>query len=203
MRRGASQRNAGAAGNRAWRVAAALALGCGLAGCIGENLPPGTRVASLGAVPAGGTIAFESVDGPPPQVFQRLVENLAEEAVARKVAVISREAAPQYRVRGYLAAHVDRRSTHIGWVWDVYTADKHRILRIAGEEPVTRRVSDAWSVLDDRMLRRIAHTSIDRLAALLEGGPGDAPATVGGRAVAENDDAPALAAATALADAHQ
>jgi hypothetical protein len=203
MRRGANQPDAGAASGRGWRSAAALALGCTLAGCIGENLPPGTRVASLGAAPGSATVAFESVDGPPPQVFQRLVENLAEEAVARKVAVISREGAPQYRIRGYLAAHVDRRSTHIGWVWDVYTVDKRRILRIAGEEPVTRRVSDAWSVADDRMLRRIARASIERLAALLEGGPGDAAPAGPNRAVAENEGAPALAAATALADARQ
>jgi hypothetical protein len=186
MRHGTNRHNAGTANGRAWRIAAILALAPLLIGCIGENLPPGTRVASLGAAPAGATIAFESVDGPPPQVFQRLVENLAEAAVARKVAVISREAAPQYRVRGYLAAHVDRRSTHIGWVWDVYSADKRRILRIAGEEPVTRRVSDAWSVADDHMLR-----------------PGDAAPALPGRAVASNDDAPALAAAMALADAHR
>jgi hypothetical protein len=199
----ANQRRAGAAGNRAWRIVAMLALGSVLAGCIGESLPPGTRVASLGGVPGRATVAFESVDGPPPQVFQRLVETLAEEAVARNVAVISREATPQYRVRGYLAAHVDRRSTHIGWVWDVYTADRRRILRITGEEPVTRRVADAWSVADDRLLRRIARSGIDRLAAFLEAG-GAEPAPAGpGRAVAAIEDTPALAAATALADTRQ
>jgi hypothetical protein len=173
-----------------------LALGSALAGCIAER-PPNVRLASAGSA----TVAFESVDGPPPQVFQRLVESLAEEAVARNVAVISREAAPHYRVRGYLAAHVDRKSTHIGWVWDVYTADKRRILRISGEEPVTRRVADGWSVADDRMLRRIARTSIDRLATFLDGGSGEPVPASPGRAVAATDEGPALAAATALADA--
>ena len=201
MRSGAIQPAAGARGGHARRLAAVLALGLALAGCI--EGPPSTRVASLGGVGGTGpaTLAFESVDGPPPQVFQRLVESLAEEAVARKVAVISREAAPQYRVRGYLAAHVDRRTTHIGWVWDVYTADKQRILRISGEEPVTRRVADAWSLADDRMLRRIARTSMERLAIFLDGGPGQTVPPGAGRAVALNDDAPAVAAAIALADA--
>ena len=196
--RGANQRTAGAA---AWRSVAVLTLGCMLAGCFGE-FAPGTQVASLGGVPRRGsaTVAFESVDGPPPQVFQRLVETLAEEAVTRNVAVISREATPQYRIRGYLAAHVDRRSTHIGWVWDVYGPDRRRILRISGEEPVARRVADAWSVADDRLLRRISRTSIDRLASFLEAG-GVEPAPTGpGRAVAAAEDMPALAAATALAD---
>jgi hypothetical protein len=204
MRSGADRPAAGGAGSRAWRIGAMLMLGAALAGCIAEG-PPGVRLASVGGigVPAGATIAFESVDGPPPQVFQRLVETLAEEAVARKVAVISREAAPQYRIRGYLAAHVDRRSTHIGWVWDVYSADRQRILRISGEEPVTRRVADAWTVADDRMLRRIARTSIERLAIFLDGGPGQTVPPSTGPAVALNDDAPALAAAVALADTRQ
>jgi hypothetical protein len=43
-------------------------------------------------------------------------------------------------------------------------------LRIASEEPAGRRSGDAWTVADDAMLRRIARTSMDRLAVFLEGG---------------------------------
>ena len=100
-----------------------------------------------GLRPSGPTIAFDSIDGPPVGVFNRLVDNLSAEAQGRQLAIASREGAANYRVRGYLAAQVIRGRTHISWVWDVYDDDKLRALRITGEEaggprrrrPVERR----------------------------------------------------------------
>jgi len=165
-------------------AASALALALAAAGCTGGGQPIGSLAGGRGA-----TIAFESIDGPPHPVFQRLVENLAAEAVARQVIVISREAAPSYRIRGYMAAHVEGRRTHIGWVWDVYDADKHRVLRIADEEPGGRAGADAWNAADEAMLRRIARTGMDRLAAFLDAGgarslPNEPPVGTNGPAVA-------------------
>ena len=143
------------------------ALACG---CTTSN----TSNASLAtSAPAGPTIAFESIDGPPVGIFNRLVDNLSSEAQARNLAIASREGAANYRVRGYLAAQVIRGRTHISWVWDVYDDDKLRALRIAGEEAGGRGGGDPWSVADEPMLRRIARSSMDRLAAYLTnpGGP--------------------------------
>ena len=81
------------------------------------------------------------------------------------LAIASREGAANYRVRGYLAAQVIRGRTHISWVWDVYDDDKLRTLRITGEEASGRSGGDPWSAADEAMLRRIARTSMDRLAA--------------------------------------
>jgi hypothetical protein len=198
---------AGRRAAKAWRflVMPALVLALGAAGCTIDGRP------SLVAGRAG-TIAFESIDGPPQPVFHKLVESLAAEAVARQVAVISREATPQYRIRGYLAAHVERGRTHIGWVWDVYDAEKRRTLRIAGEEPGGggRRGADAWSAADEQMLRRIARTSMDRIAAFLgDPGTGAPPAAPPGADEPRVADAgaaapaPALAAALTLADARR
>src|SRR5690349_19716804 len=97
---------------------AIVGIALALAGCTSDGQP----MASL-ASGRSATIAFESIDGPPQPVFQRLVENLAAEAVARQVSVISRETSPNYRIRGYMAAHVEGRRIHIGWVWDVYDAN--------------------------------------------------------------------------------
>jgi hypothetical protein len=201
MRRAAGQRAVGAKISFAWRPLAAIALALALASCIVEGQPGISLVASRGP-----TVAFESIDGPPQPVFQKLVENLAAESVARQVSVISREARPQYRIRGYLAASVEGRRTHIGWVWDVYDSDKRRVLRIVGEEP-GGRASDAWAVADDAMLRKIAGTSMDRLAVFLNAsGSGRPPQpgladdlTVAGAETGVR--ASALAAAVALADA--
>ena len=196
----AGRRSAGAAGACMRRLGAlsALALALAAAGCTTDGQPMAALVSGRNA-----TIAFESIDGPPQPVFQKLVENLATEAVARQVTVISREAAPSYRIRGYMAAHLEDRRIHIGWVWDVYDANKRRVLRIASEEPAGRRSGDAWNAADESMLRRIARTSMDRLAAFLDASstrspPTEAPAGADGLVVATT--APGLEAALALAN---
>ncbi len=140
---------------------AALAGVC-LAGCVSSG--PGPSPVASGNTP---TIAFDSIDGPPPGVFQRLVSNLAIEAEARQIAVVSREGGSDYRVRGYLAAQVVRGRTHVAWVWDVYDGQRTRTLRITGEEPAGRPGSDPWAVADEAMLRKIARASIDQLNALV------------------------------------
>jgi len=140
---------------------AALASGCTTSNTSNASLTSSTSPAS------GPTIAFESIDGPPVGVFNRLVDNLSSEAQARQLAIASREGAANYRVRGYLAAQVIRGRTHVSWVWDVYDDDKLRSLRITGEEAGGRVGGDPWSVADEAMLRRIARASMDRLAAHL------------------------------------
>lgn len=165
-------------------VLCALAIALGTAACT--EGPTGSLVSARGA-----TVAFESIDGPPQPVFQKLVENIASEAVAHQVTVISRAAAPSYRIRGYMAAQLEGRRIHIGWVWDVYDANKRRVLRIASEEPARRPPGEAWNAADDAMLRRIARTGMDQLAAFLNL-PGAAPPESEPPA---GQDGPAVAAA--------
>jgi hypothetical protein len=124
--------------------------------------------ASLTIAPASGpTLAFDSIDGPPVGVFNRLVDNLTSEAQARQLSIASREGAANYRVRGYLAAQVVRGRTLVSWVWDVYDDDKFRALRITGEEAGGRGGGDPWAVADEAMLRKIARVAMDRLTAYL------------------------------------
>jgi hypothetical protein len=116
---------------------------------------------------SGPTLAFDSIDGPPVGVFNRLVDNLTSEAQARQISIASREGAANYRVRGYLAAQVIHGRTLVSWVWDVYDDDKLRALRITGEEAGGRGGGDPWAVADEAMLRKIARVAIDRLSAYL------------------------------------
>jgi len=159
-------------GHRAFGVAASpfvgpvLAAACALAlaGCSTNG-----AVNLAATQPRGATVAFESIEGPPPGHFQTLVRNLNNEAQSRRLAVISRENASAYRVRGYLTAKVVQRKTTISWVWDVFDREQNRALRIEGKEQsaeATKR-ADAWTVADDAMLGRIAQTSMEQLAAFL------------------------------------
>jgi hypothetical protein len=139
---------------------AALAAGCTTANTSNASL-------TTAAPTSGPTLAFDSIDGPPVGVFNRLVDNLTSEAQARQLSIASREGAANYRVRGYLAAQVVHGRTLVSWVWDVYDDDKFRALRITGEETGGRGGGDPWAVADEAMLRKIAKLSMDRLSAYL------------------------------------
>jgi hypothetical protein len=155
-----------AAGSAFSRLAAlvTIALAGALAGCTTDGQQGVATVQ-----PRGATVAFESIDGPPPGQFQTLVRNLNDEAQQRRLAVLSREATSAYRVRGYLAAKVANGETTISWVWDVFDRDEQRALRIDGEEHAKRpgKGADPWNAADDAMLRRIASASMEQLAAFL------------------------------------
>jgi hypothetical protein len=168
-----------AAANRALRPPIAVACVITLAGC-GPDGGPGL----MAGQPRGATVAFESIDGPPPVQFAKLVHDLNTEAQTRQLAVTSRDSPAAYRVRGYLAAQVAKGATTISWVWDVFDRDQRRVLRISGAETDKRRHGDAWSLADDAMLARIARSSMEQLAAFLTapatvpGAPAQAPAQV-------------------------
>jgi hypothetical protein len=171
---------------------AVAVLAASLGACSSQST---ARFASMAAAPPpGATIAFESIDGPPPQVFNKLVASLNDEAGAQRIAVVSRNAPATYRVRGYVTAAVDRNKTTFGWVWDVYDADKRRALRISGEEPggiAGRR--DAWASADEAVLRRMARSGMQKIAGFLDSPaplPAAAPEMPLPTLVAGRDDSP-------------
>ena len=155
------------AGCRARAIAAMLlAIACGLGGCAGggagqRRVRPGRR--------RRPTVAFESIDGPPPQVFDRMVGVLDSESKLRNLSIVSREGTASYRVRSYLAAQVSHGRTTIAWVWDVYDRDQQRALRLSGEEPAGKAGRDAWAAADDLVLRRIAQAGFSGLSAMVNG----------------------------------
>jgi hypothetical protein len=161
-----------------------LATGLTLAGCAGV-IPTATPSALRGGDPRGGAVTFESVEGVPTEVFHRFVKTLNEEAAARQIAVAARGTEASYRIRSYLA--LDGAHGAIDWAWDVYDSEQHRVLRLNGAE--TAGTQRAWAAADDRLLRRIAQTGLQQLAAFLATGPaapGNGPAspTPSGAAVA-------------------
>jgi hypothetical protein len=161
--------------DRAARAAFAFALmavACGLGGCAGGGAVNAYAMAGS----SGPTVTFESIDGPPPQVFDRMVGVLNSESKLRNLAIVSREGRASYRVRSYLAAQVSRGRTTIAWVWDVYDANQERALRLSGEEPAGKAGRDAWTAADDLVLRRIAQAGFSGLSAMVGGtAPPDAP----------------------------
>jgi hypothetical protein len=176
------------------RVALLFAVLLGLGGCASVGGAGGNAAM---AQADGPTVAFESIDGPPPQIFDRMVNLLDSEAKLRHLAVVSREAAAAYRVRSYLAAQIRGGRTSIAWVWDVYDRDQQRALRLSGEEQTGKPSGrDAWATADDLVLRRIAQAGLGGLGDMINGtGPTEAqpvpPAPdKRGPAIASADDVP-------------
>jgi hypothetical protein len=147
---------------------------CALGGCASSGGGAGGAFAMASGGPA--TVTFESIDGPPPQVFDRMVSVLDSESKLRNLTIISREGAATYRVRSYLSAQVVRGRTMIAWVWDVYDGSQNRALRLSGEEPAGKAGRDAWAAADDMVLRKIAQAGLSGLTSMINGTPEAVPA---------------------------
>ena len=187
---------------RAMIAAALLVVSGALGGCAGGGATSGSYAMATSAG-GGPTVAFESIDGPPPQVFDRMVGVLDSESKLRNLSIVSREGGAAYRVRSYLSAQVVRGKTVIAWVWDVYDNNQQRALRLSGEEPAGKAGRDAWAAADDLVLRKIAQAGLSGLSGMINGTPDAPPAPAPasrGPAVASADgtapaqDAPSVAA---------
>jgi hypothetical protein len=143
------------------------------------------------------TVAFDSIDGPPPQIFDRMVGVLDSETKLRNLAIVSRESPAAYRVRGYLSAQVIRGKTMVAWVWDVYDRDQQRALRLSGQEPAAKSGTDPWASADDLVLRKIAQAGLSGLSAMINGTPPDA-----GPASQPDKRGPAVASTDPLSGNH-
>lgn len=178
---------------RAAIAATLLAMASALGGCAGSGgVSDAYAMAGKPSASAGGpTVAFDSIDGPPPQVFDQMVSVLDSESKLRNLAIVSREGQASYRVRSYLAATVDRGQAEIAWTWDVYDANHQRTLRLSGEEPAGTAGRDAWASADDLVLRKIAQAGFSGLTAMINGtAPDQTPP-----AASPAKDGPAVASA--------
>jgi hypothetical protein len=162
---------------RAGCVVLLLAAAGALGGCASGGVPTGT----LALAGDGPTVAFESIDGPPPAVFERMVGVLDSESKLRNLQVVSREGSAAYRVRSYLSAQVIRGKAVIAWVWDVYDRDQQRALRLSGQEVGGKSGRDAWGAADDLVLRKIAQAGLSGLTGMINGTPDAPPALPAGK----------------------
>jgi hypothetical protein len=153
---------------------------CGAAGVLTRALAIGVLAIWVSGCVTGGqrtgnlqtsqrpSVAFESIDGAPPAVFQKLVQKLNEEADARQVPVVTREGYAPYRIRGYVAASVVKKQTVVSWVWDVYDGETRRAARLTGEEKAGPAGPDAWNAANNEaVLARVARSGMEQLAAFL------------------------------------
>jgi hypothetical protein len=116
------------------------------------------------------TVAFESLDGAPPDVSRKFTTVLRDEAASRQMTVVA-AAEANYRLRGYLSAHAEGGSTAIVWAWDVYDGNQRRAFRLNGTEKVN---GAGWAVADDEVLRRVARAGMTQLSVFAAARPSTA-----------------------------
>ncbi|MBS9478584.1 hypothetical protein [Ancylobacter radicis] len=183
---------------------AALLVALALGACQTGN---GNKPVAATSLSGTKSIAFESIDGPPQPVFDKLVASLSSEASTRQIPVVSRETPAAYRVRGYLAAAVTNGKGEVDWAWDVFDADQARVLRVAGTEKIGEG-KDVWNRIDDATLTRIAAQSLDEISTRLAKGVPPSPAAPaaaeepatgepGAPPAVREDDGPVVAEGTA------
>jgi len=190
--------------SRAVIAVALLATTVALGGCAGGGASGSNSYAMATSTGGGSTVAFESIDGPPPQVFDRMVSVLDSESKLRNLSIVSRQGNSAYRVRSYLSAQVVRGKTVIAWVWDVYDNGQQRALRLSGEEPTGKAGRDAWAAADDLVLRKIAQAGLSGLSGMINGSspevaPTSSPPPRGPAIASAGDIVPAEGAASATA----
>src|SRR5215831_2506061 len=94
-----------AGGSRLRGCLAALLLSVA-AGALGGCAGSGAMSGAFAMASEGETVAFDSIDGPPAQVFEKMVGVLDSESKLRNVSIVSREGQAAFRVRSYLTAQV-------------------------------------------------------------------------------------------------
>ena len=180
-------------------AATLVATASSLGGCANGGA---TNAYAMAGSASGQTVAFESVDGPPPQVFDRMVSVLDSESKLRNLSIVSREGTAAYRIKSYLAAEISHGRTTIAWVWDVYDQNQKRALRLSGEETAGKSGRDAWAAADDLVLRKIAQAGLSGLTNMINGtapvdtpspAPSATPSRRSGPAIASAAELPALA----------
>ncbi len=160
------------------RFLAAVVLVCALGGCAETmdsfqtaSVDNGQHpVVRPGMSPSGATVAFASIEGPPPALAARFIDQLAAASASRAIVTADPQSA-NYLVRGYLTAYAVPEGTAITYVWDVFDNQKHHAQRVDDTITLKASAGDPWSLADEAVMASIAGKSADDLAAYLSNTP--------------------------------
>jgi hypothetical protein len=164
--------------SRACVVAAALASGVGLAGCVEDTAQaPAPAAASENIArrpdvsPSGATVAVASVSGAPGALDEKYQAMLAAFAKQSSVSLID-SGKPDYLVRAYLSAYpTGDDATTVSYVLDVFDAKKRRTQRVENEVTLRGTAPDPWSLVSDDIMASLAQRSASNLAAVMTNTP--------------------------------
>jgi hypothetical protein len=157
------------------RAAAALLAAALLTGCqtAADPFVTGSILAPT------NTVAIDSIDGPPKEIFDRLVARMSAEAEARQYPIVSRLGTPNFRARLSFVPEIEGRNSRIAWTAEILDRAEQPVARLTGVEPLGRGRKDPWSRVDDATLGRIAAQTLAEIVGAIDGSPAEPPVQTG------------------------
>jgi hypothetical protein len=136
-------------------------------------------------------IAFAPVIGAPAKVSSKMNERLIAAAGTSNIPVAS-SAEAEYTVRGYLVASPDPKGAKLSYIWDITDKNGKRTKRFQGDELIEgQKGADAWALVDDAAIDRIATATAGRISEWMSSGA----AAEGGGSAAAGSPSPSSAPA--------
>ncbi|WP_293858761.1 hypothetical protein [uncultured Alsobacter sp.] len=147
--------------NRRLRVAAVVSASIWAAGC-----QQGMEGAAVSA--PGVPVAVETIEGAPDALRAKVNAEVATQASARRIELVSGESAPRYRLKGYLTAYpTENGETALAFVWDVFDASKKRAQRVSTTTIARGQSQDPWQQIGETQIAKAASQSMNEVASFL------------------------------------
>ena len=166
----------------------------GVVGCASQSSNVGSDTTASTApatqVVATKPVAFTPTIGAPAKISKKLNAALVAAAGERNVPVATKKEA-EYTVRGYVSAKPGPTGTKLACIWDIEDSSGKRVKRFTVSELISgKKGGNAWALVDDAALQRVAGQTMDKLTGLV---PSD-----GSTAVSQsNPNKTSIAASTA------
>ncbi len=162
------------------------------AALFGLSLAACQQIEGRAVSAAGVPVAVETIEGAPVALQDKVKAEVASQASARRIEIVSSESQPRYRLKGYLTAYsTDTGETALAIVWDVFDSSKKRAQRVSTTTLATGQADDPWSKIGESQIAKATAQSMNDVAAFLAGtGGGTAPGSrvAGGSALGYTPD---------------
>jgi hypothetical protein len=146
----------------ALRFAAVASVSACVAGC-----QPGMVEGAAVSAP-GVPVAVETIEGAPEALQARVNAEVATQASARRIELVSGESAPRYRLKGYLTAYpTENGETALAFVWDVFDSSKKRAQRVSTTTLARGQSTDPWQQIGETQISKAASQSMNEVASFL------------------------------------
>jgi hypothetical protein len=124
--------------------------------------------AAIAALPKEQRLSLAPVIGAPAGAVQSLSDRIALKAGESGLPLApSGDRSATLVLKGYFSAFAENNETTVVYVWDVVDASGNRLHRIQGQEKAPGESPNAWAMVPEAAMQRIADQTIDQLAAWL------------------------------------
>jgi hypothetical protein len=152
-------------------IAKALSASVGVLGCLAlAACQQGIEAAGRKVDAPGVPVALVGVEGAPAALQAEVDNQVATQASARRIELVSGAEQPRYRLRGYLTAYpTENGETALAFVWDVFDSSKQRAQRVTTTTVAKGGGGDPWSQIGETQIEKATSQSMNEVAAFLAG----------------------------------